>query len=420
MGLSGGIDSVVLLDLLARLRARLGVRLSALHVNHQLSPNAARWAAFCRSHCRRLGIPLRVVKVDVARGNSTEAAARRARYAALRAAAADFIVLAHNRDDQAETVLLNLLRGAGVRGLAAMPVLRRQPSMTVRAARASVVRPLLDVPRSEIERYARTRQLDWVEDESNSDTRYLRNFVRHEIMPLIASRFPACRETLARAARHQSEAAELLDALAATDGGGVDTLPVAVLRRLTQVRAKNLLLSFLAAHGADVPAAQRVEEALRQAVYAKDDARVRVEFGAFELRRFRGELYMVPAVPERTAVLRTAWHGERQVELAALGGVLHMRRGRGSGLSLASLRGEAVTIRARHGGERLQPDAMRPRRTVRNLLQESLIPPWIRDRLPFIYCGDRLACVPGIGIDAAFQARGAEPSVVPEWRTGQA
>jgi tRNA(Ile)-lysidine synthase len=406
LGLSGGADSVALLDVLARCRGRLGVELGALHVNHQLSPNAGRWAAFCRRLCRERGVPLRVTKVEVARGNSLEGAARRARYAALLAAPADFVVLAHNEDDQAETLLLNLLRGAGVRGLAAMP-----------AARGRLLRPLLAVPRADIEDYARRRGLRWIEDESNTDTRFLRNFLRRELLPRLAVRAPAYRGAFARAARHAAEAAALLEELALLDGAGAQALPLAALRRLPRLRAKNALLAFLARAGVEVPAAERVEEALRQALAARGDARVRIAMGAAELRLHAGALHLVKPLPPAPAPLERRWRGERRIALPQLGGVLDMKPARGAGLSRARLSAGPVLIRARRGGERLRPDARRPRRSLKNLLQESRLPPWQRERLPLIYCGDKLACVPGIGVDCEFQARAGEPALAPRWCT---
>ena len=170
-GLSGGVDSIVLLDVLHRIAKRRHFALAALHVNHQISHNANRWAAFCREACRVRGIPFRAVRVKVRGSNSLEAAARAARYEALHSQKADYIALAHNQDDQAETVLLQLLRGAGVKGLAAMPLVRRDEGggrraegKTQKKGHPSILRPLLDIPRAEIEAYARKRKLEWIED----------------------------------------------------------------------------------------------------------------------------------------------------------------------------------------------------------------------------------------------------------------
>jgi len=438
VGLSGGVDSVVLLDVLHRIAKRRRFDLAALHVNHQISPDAGRWAAFCRTVCRARGIPLRVVRVTVKHGDSLEAAARAARYDAFRSQQADYIVLAHNQDDQAETLLLQLLRGAGVKGLAAMPVLRRDDGGRIKERMKAegggmrekpsaecrlhlfILRPLLDIPRSEIERYARQRRLDWIEDESNVDTYFLRNFLRRDVLPLVARRFPACRATLARSASHFAETSQLLDELAAHDGAECfreGTLLVAGLRRLSRARAKNLLRHFLAGHGVIMPNAERLEEALRQSLTAQDDATVCIDLGDHELRRFAGALHVVGKAAGSGAKFSRAWRGERELALPELDGVLTLTKCRGSGISLARLQAQPVTVRVRRGGERLQPDCRRPRRSLKNLLQESRIPPWRRDRLPLLFCGNELVWAPGIGVACEFQAAADERSVVPDWKS---
>lgn len=414
VGLSGGMDSVVLLDLLTTLAPRHEWRVSAIHVNHQLSPRAAQWSRFCRRLCREQGVPLRVVKVDVPRGDSTEGAARIARYAAYRTQPAEHIVLAHHQDDQAETVLLQLLRGAGVKGLAAMPVVREDGER----AGPMLLRPLLGLTRHQIERYANGRGLRWVDDESNNDAYYLRNFLRKEIMPRLETRVPAYRATLARAAGQLAECAQLLDTLAQIDGKGAmngDTLAVSALAGLAEPRARNLLRYFLASRGARMPDARRLAEALRQVIGAKADARVCVVLGAHELRRYRGVLHVVPRRFASGAKLARPWHEERQVEVPEWEGVLEMRRRRGAGIDLEKLLAKPVTLRSRRGGEKLQPDAARPRREVKDLLQMHGVPPWARDTLPFLWSGDRLVWVAGIGIDCAFRARAGQPGVVPHW-----
>jgi tRNA(Ile)-lysidine synthase len=431
LGLSGGVDSMVLLDVLARLVKRRRFELECLHVNHQLSPNAARWAQFCRAACRERDVECRVVKVSVSRRDSIERAAREARYTAMHAADADYIVLAHNADDQAETVLLQLLRGAGVKGLAAMPLLKppKNAAPALDAERstaphlpritpgASILRPLLNVSRAQIERYAQRRKLTWIEDESNLDTQYQRNGLRHEILPLIARRVPGYRATLTRAASHLAEAAALLEDLAridARDALTTRTLAIPVLRSLSEARARNVLRSMIAAQDWPMPPAERLQEALRQALNARGDAKLRVELGGCALRR-QGQLLVLVASRAEAAVRPVVlWRGEP--ELVLPGGVLSMTPRRGSGIRLGELQAEPVTIRTRAGGERLQCHARQPRRTVKNLLQEARIPPWDRERLPFIYCGETLVCVPGIGVDYRFQAAAGEPAIAPRWR----
>ena len=418
LGVSGGVDSMVLLDVLARLAPRMGLRLEALHVNHQLSPNAPAWARFCRAECRSRDVRLRVVKVDVQRANSIERAAREARYAALFATGADYVVLAHNQDDQAETVLMQLLRGAGVKGLSAMRAIR-PPHPSSLVAHPAIVRPLLDTARGEIERYAKRRKLRWIEDESNDDTRYTRNWMRREVLPRIGQRVPAYREALARAAANLGEAAVLLDELARIDLRAIpdgSRLSVNALRTLGAVRAKNVLRFLIDARGWRMPDAARLTEGLRQALSARPSAKVAVHLGSCELRRHGGVIHLIPLQARAAGDAVVTWRGEDEIELPDSSGVLIMARGRGAGMSAHRLGNALVTIRRRQGGERLQPDAKRPRRTVKNLLQEAGIPAWQRERLPFIYCGEELACVPGVGVDCRFRAERGELSVVPSWR----
>jgi len=421
LGLSGGVDSVVLLHLLFAIAPRHQWRVSAIHVNHQLSPNASQWARFCRQLCRERGVPLRVVKVNVPRGDSIEAAARMARYAAYRKQPAEHVVLAQHQDDQAETVLLQLLRGAGVKGLAAMPVARED---AVRPA-LRLLRPLLEVTRRDIEGYAAAHDLPWVEDDSNNDIYYLRNYLRQEIMPRLEARVPAYRVTLSRAAGQLAEAAQLLDTLALLDGAGALTtsaLAVAALKDLPEARARNLLRYFLASQGARMPDARRLDEALRQALSAKVDARVCIDLGDQALRRHRGLLQVAPMQLPRDSSFMQPWREEHRMVIPELRGVLEMRRRRGAGIDLEKLLAKPVTLRTRRGGEKLQPDAARPRRAIKDLFQMQGVPPWQRDRLPFLWSGERLVWVAGVGIDCAFRAHAGVPGVTPYWveRTGAA
>jgi tRNA(Ile)-lysidine synthase len=432
-GLSGGIDSVVLLHLLRGAAVKSRIELAALHVNHQINPAAAGWARFCRAYCKQLGVALTVVKVNVAREASLEAAARRARYAAFAALPADFVALAHNLDDQAETVLLQLLRGAGVKGVSAMPVVRgedrglrteinsKSKSRLVLSPQSSVLkpgilRPLLDVPRSEIEVYARKYKLEWIEDDSNADVDFDRNFMRHRVLPIVAERFPAYRKTLARASRNFAEAADLLDELARTDAAvDGDALNIVKLRALSVARAKNAIRYFLATHGVIMPSETRLTECVRQIRQARASG-MAIDLGAHELRRYGDELrVVVKATVTSPLEFCAAWRGERRVSMPELGATLVMKKARGRGISLEKLQAAPVTVRLRQGGEKLRPDARRPRRSLKNLLQEARLAPWLRRRLPLLFSGEELVYVPGIGIDCAFMAGHNEPSIEPGW-----
>ena len=256
VGLSGGIDSVVLLHLLVQFSSRFQYRLSALHVHPGISAHADSWADFCSELCAKYAVPLQVERVDInpLRAMGIEAAARQLRHAALAQQPVDFVALAHHRDDQAETLLLQLLRGGGVRGASAMQAFKPRQNLP------ALLRPLLNIDRSELDDYARAHDLRWVEDDSNLDVHYPRNFLRHQVLPVLEQRFPAYRTTLARSASHFAEAAELLEDLAVQDAAiaiAGEVLSVSALCQLSVARGKNLLRYFLAARGAPIPDTSR-------------------------------------------------------------------------------------------------------------------------------------------------------------------
>lgn len=410
VGLSGGLDSVVLLHLLHRLQSELGYMLSAVHVHHGLSSNADAWADFCMNYCRALAVPLRLEQVQVERDarHGLEAAARQARYRVYAGLAVDFVVLAHQQDDQAETLLLNLLRGTGVAGMAAMPIERRQGGVRL-------LRPLLEVPRREIERYARMQDLGWVEDESNQDLAFARNHLRNTVLPAIESRYPAYRGNLSRAARHYAECSELLSDLArldATQAIEAEGLDLAALSRLPRARAKNLLRWYLSGLGLPAWPEARLQAVLDQLLEAGPDNRIEIRAGHQTLRVWRGRLQGVPTVSGRGG-MSVVWQGEEFLSFAD--GCLEFSRGLGEGISLAKLKSAAVTLQTRRGGEHLRPDCKRPRRALKQLCQERAIPPWERDRLPMLYIGEALAWVAGLGTDCAFQAAAGEAGLLIAW-----
>ena len=274
---------------------------------------------------------------------------------------------------------------------------------------------MLEIPRHEIEAYARRRKLTWIEDDSNADVGFDRNFMRHRVLPVVAQRFPAYRKTLLRASRNFAEAAQLLDDLAQADAQfTANGLSVAALRRLSVPRAKNVVRHYLASFGVMMPNATLLAECVRQVRQART-ARSVIDVGEYELRCYADELRLVDKAASPARDFSRLWEGESRLCMPELGGTLSMTRCRGSGISLVKLAAAAVTVRVRQGGERLRVHAQRPRRSLKNLLQEARVPPWLRDRLPLLFCGDALVYVPGIGIDTAFRAHGDERSVAPSW-----
>lgn len=277
VGFSGGLDSAVLLHAASRLARGAKLDLAALHVHHGLSIHADAWAEACARVCQGLSVPLTVRKVRVPEpnGEGMEAAARRVRHQALSDHSADWILLAHHADDQAETVLHNLLRGAGVRGAAAMP-----------EARDRILRPLLGLSRAMLLDYARYHGLTWIDDESNADRRFTRNFLRHEVLPAIESRLPKAGERLALAASRFREASTLLDDLATLDLQGASAsfpLPLSLFCGLSDARARNLLRAMLTWHHVQPPDEVRMKEFVRQLQAAARDRHPRIDLARYSL-----------------------------------------------------------------------------------------------------------------------------------------
>lgn len=414
VGLSGGRDSVVLLHSLSQLASSEGgaMNLSAVHVHHGISPNADAWADFCVELCQTCGVPLEIVRVDVPRdsGEGLEAAARRMRHGVFAARDADWLTLAHHRDDQAETVLLNLLRGAGIAGAAGMLPERPQ------ARGPALIRPLLDVPRSEIEAYAVAHGLRWIDDESNEDVHYRRNFLRREIIPRLEEKFSGAQRALARAASHFAEGAELLNELAAIDRAAVlmpsGRVGLAAFNVLPLARARNLLRHEWLSAGFRAPDTRWIDEARHQLSTANALSETCLKTPEGELRVYRGELYIV-GHRHCTAESILYWNGEDELPWA--GGRVRFVPVEGGGIQRTLLKTGDVFIRPRQGGERLQTHPARPRRSLRNLLQEASVPAWERNYLPYLWSGERLAWVAGLGVDVRFACPSGEAGVLPVW-----
>lgn len=412
--LSGGRDSTLLLVLLHELAGPLDLRLSALHVHHGLSSAADHWARHCEALCARLGVRFEVRRVQVPRRGAAglEAAARAERYRCYRDSSAHAVVLAHHADDQAETVMLQLLRGAGAEGLAAMPALRR-----LGPRGPWLARPLLTVPRLRIETELRVRGLSWVEDESNADTGRARNHLRHAVMPLLERIQPGMRAALARTARNMADAAALCRALAQEDLARMhagEGLPVGGLRALAPVRAANALRLWLDQAGFEPPARERLLTGLRQLLEARPDGAPRLALGSHALVRHQGMLTVVTVEPPHPWAL--PWHGEPWVALPD-GRELCFEPRVGTGLSRARLLAAEALVRPRRGGERLRPAPGRPHRTLKNMLREAGVPPWERGRTVVLEAAGQVVWAQGVGGDADFAAApgeaGVEPRVLP-------
>lgn len=392
---SGGADSTALLHALASGGA-LGRDLLAVHVNHGLQAEAEHWARQCEAVAATLGVPFRLQRVRVAADRSgPEAGARSARYAVLAESmrSGDVLLTAHHQDDQAETLLLQLLRGAGPAGLSAMPGLAPfGPGWHGR--------PLLDRTRTELQTYLRGVGLDWIEDPSNFSVAPTRNYLRHRVMPAIKARWPAVDRTLARAARHQAETQELLTVLGRGDltaAAGVEpgTLCVNALLNLGRTRLHNALRVWLADKSLPLPNAARLEQLRSRVLSAGKDAQPLLRWPGAEIRRYRDSLYAMPPLPPHDPAQVLPWEPAQSViELAWLGRRVSATELRAD-LDELHRSGERVTIRFRRGGERCRVRSKGHTRALKTLLQEAGLPPWERDRIPLLYVGECLYEVVG-------------------------
>lgn len=395
---SGGLDSSVLTHLLAQvppLRGDLTCR--AIHINHGISSHADGWAQHCRQCCVAWRLPLEVVELQVsaAAGESLEAVARDARYHALSALLqpGEWLLTAHHADDQAETFLLQALRGGGVHGLAGMPA--RRP-----LGGGWLVRPLLAFTREQLRAYAESWQLTWVEDDSNTRLDYDRNFLRLRVLPPLRERWPGLAEVLSRVTRHQAEARQLLDEVAVADARPCVSeqrwqLALPPLLALSPERRKNVLRYWLASLQVAPPNSHKLEEFLRQLASCAVDSRPAMQWRAWSLRRYQQHLYLAPLQPAHDASRVVPWDLATPLFLPGVGS-LRAEPGAGGGLDPERCRGRRVEVRFRQGGEDCRPAGRRGRRSLKKLLQESTVPPWSRDRLPLVYVEDTLAAVAGL------------------------
>lgn len=388
VGYSGGLDSTALLYALAKQRAQLPGRLMAIHVNHGLQPESNAWQQHCESSCRALDVGLTVARLQVAagRGESPEAAAREARYGVFRRSmqAGDCLLLAHHLDDQLETFLLQALRGTGVAGLAAMPPIAD-------FAAGKVLRPLLAVDRQGLLDWANKEGLSWIDDLSNQDIGFDRNYLRHEVLPRLTRRWPAAAVTVARTARHCAEALELLTAQARDDlkryripGGR--SLASEALRALPRPRAKQLVRYWLAEAGFGAPPAHKMEQVFTDILQARADRVPCVSWPGVELRRYRGRLYAqapLPPVPGPFPI--------RPGEVHALGPglgyvkVLDSTGGAGPGPSADT----DLQVVFRAGGERYRPAGRPHGRPLKKWLQDLNVLPWMRAYVPILVDAER-------------------------------
>jgi tRNA(Ile)-lysidine synthase len=413
---SGGLDSTVLLHLVVSVNRQLATPLAicALHINHHLSPNAAAWQAHCQQQAQQWGVDFYSADVAVAsEGQGVEAAARDARYRRFEnfLTADDCLLMGHHLDDQAETFLLRLLRGAGALGLSAMPVTRQ-------LGLASLYRPLLAITRDALSEYAEQQHLSWVDDDSNASTVFDRNFLRHELFPVLHRRWPQAKVQFAKAAEHLQSAQQLLNDLAALDlananeqqaryGWCVDLLP---LQQLSSERRNNTLRFWCMQRQGDVPELQHLQQIQAQ-FFGVDlpSTSALVNWGGSSIRYFNQRLYLMPSLPPFNVSTNVfSWDGRHPLKLPSAGQIqlIKVDKVQASTPALHSKYQRcALSVAWRQGGERCTPQGRSGSQSLKKLLQEYQLETWLRDRVPLLFIDGQLAAVGDLWVCDTFAAQ---------------
>ena len=404
---SGGLDSHVLLHAMCAIASEHpAINVRAIHINHGLNPNADAWAQHCCRVCENLGVEFIACALNLAvkPGDSVEAVARTARYECFAnlLQPGENLITAHTQNDQAETLLLQLLRGSGVKGLAAMPIKKT-------FAHGYLLRPVLTFTREALQEYANAHALQWIEDDSNLALRFDRNYIRHEIMPTLRTRWPQALTTLSRAAEHCAESAALLDQLADMDLKWVSdefnkALLISALTQLSAQRQRNVLRRWIVLQGHQAPNAKHVQQILATILYASADAQPQLRWDNLEMRRYQDRLYLMALLPRHDATQIIPWDLTTPLTLPSSLGKLTAQTVTNYGIS-AALNGANITVRFRQGGERCRPVGRKETHALKKLFQDWEIPPWQRDRVPLIYADDTLIAVVGYCVCANYAAQ---------------
>jgi len=427
---SGGVDSQVLLHALVSLKhqGKLSNTISICHVNHGLSDNAVKWQMFAEQQALQLGLPIAICEVNVVpqKQHSLEELARDARYKALQQNSTNnaLIVTGHHSDDQSETFLLALKRGAGLKGLSAMKAIMPM-------GQQMLVRPLLSISRQMILTYANTHQLSWIDDESNLDIRFDRNFIRHSVMPVLTQRWPSMLTTIARSASHCQEAELLLTELAEQDLDVCLTpegnLSIEKMQNLSKARFNNLIRYFLHTRQCLMPSTEQLEQVYKQLAAEKDKV-PSIKVGRHWLRRFKGKLYLTADFKD-VSTWTYEFHRQQQRQLESielpdqLGSLVfnfepavHERSDVIDGILgqhqiTPPVKSQKISVRFSHNNPKCLPQYRQHSRSLKKVLQELAIAPWQRQRVPFIYYDEQLVAVIGHFVCKQYLPTAGEPII---------
>lgn len=410
---SGGVDSHVLLHLLATTHHPQLAQVRAVHINHGLNNAAAQWAQHCAEVANKLDIPFKNIDVDVQDIDELgmEAAARKARYQALSDALLpdEVLVTAQHQHDQAETLLLQLFRGAGPLGLSAMWPESQSHGMTI-------IRPLLDVSKHEILHYAELHQLDWIDDPSNQNTDINRNYLRQTIWPSLEERWPSLEKTIARSASHCQETSLLLAQLAKQDREQCqlsqdEHLSITAVKQLPIERQRNLLRFIIETAGYELPSTAILQRIIEDVINAAEDKAPLVRWADIEVRRYRDDLYLQSSTKSALPAQEVTFTGPAELVLSDAC-TLKWQLTSGDGLKTSVLNGDLI-MRYRQGGEKIRLKGHPQHKSLKQLFQEWSVPPWKRATIPLFFVGTELVAVVGYGYAEHYAAEIGEKGWLP-------
>lgn len=412
---SGGLDSHVLLHTLSLIKNEIKPELVAVHVNHGLSRYAESWQKHCQSVCENHAIKFLTFTIDIAQKSNkgTEAFAREKRYEifANLMMEHDLLLTAHHLNDQAETMLLQLIRGSGPDGLAGMPQSRE-------FSNGFLVRPLLDYSREEIHEYALKESLHWVEDESNKSNQYDRNYLRNEIIPGLLTRWPGALKTIRRATRHQADARSLINEIAENDletvcGDEWSKINLTEFSKLSLIRGKNVLRAWIKRNHMEIPNAQIIEKINDEVIHANSEKNPCIKWEGGEIRRYRRFLYVMRPLSIHDVKTTIIWDLKKTLSLTS--GYLKADLSKGHGIRREMISSDSVEIRYRQGGEKIRPSGRDHTHELKKLYQDEGVLPWLRDRIPLIYFENELIAVGDLWIEHKYSASQSESGWKIKW-----
>lgn len=412
---SGGVDSHVLMHACSSLQQEFSsLSFEAVYIDHGLHRDSDKWRVHCESTAKTLSMTFNSICVDAGdtNGDGPEQAARHARYGAFKRLVCEHTVLftAQHQDDQAETVLLQLFRGCGIDGLAAMPLIAD-------FSEGYIVRPFLDIDRAAIQSYAALHKLDWVEDPSNAEINYSRNYLRNVVIPSIKQRWPAFSTTSSRTARYCAEASDLLSSRLAEfiDSQRMDVLNLHNILKLGQANQRAIYRYWLRCNNIKMPSSKVLHELEKIVLEAATDKMPVLRWGGYEIRRFENSLYLLNGLPNKAEGYLGCW-AEDTCELPVGLGELSLKPVMGCGIAKGLWLSGVVTVKYRAGGETIKIAGRKGTKALKKLFNEQGVPPWVRERVPLIYIDGRLAAVGEYWLEAAFLAKNNEPAYQIEWQ----